>query len=547
MPFLPESQHEQGFDISSDMKGTRESHETLNAVDSATRVTEAHRLNPTSLASFKLYLILLVPSVAGACVGFDIGVMNYINGMESYLRYFGLDGQDSGGGIGTTTALIFGMYTLGTCLAVLFAGPVCDRFGRRGGLLAGGLFCVVGSTVVTVARDVRYLKAGRFILGISTALLETAAPMYVVEMSPPQWRGRLTGSFAAIAIFGSIASGITTVFTGRLNTSASWRAPFAIQIILSTFFIFFSYFIPESPRWLMSVGRKDEAWLILGRYHGNGDVNAPLVVLECKEFEDSIQLDASRKPWWDYTGLFRTRSARYRSFLIVLIACCVQWSGSGLSAFTVVLLANDHVNTQNLRFILSLVSNILGAFGGFCGAVVSDKVGRRTLWFWGNVCCTVALIISGVCTALWGASGHNPTGSNTAIAFLFLFNFFFCATYLPLPAIYPSECMSFENRANGVAMYTFSASLASLVVTYATPIALEKIQWRLYCVFIAWDAFACVLIWFFAVETAGRTLEELDVIFEDRHPVKASRQSGHKGTTALLNLVPVGGSKEPTV
>jgi hypothetical protein len=98
----------------------------------------------------------------------------------------------------------------------------------------------------------------------------------------------------------------------------------------------------------MSVGRKDEARLILSRYHGNGDDSAPLVVLECKEFEESIKLDASSKPWqvqgcsastwpdatpsfrWDYVGLFRTRSDRYRTFIVLLLAFCGQWSGSGL-------------------------------------------------------------------------------------------------------------------------------------------------------------------------------------------------------------------------
>ncbi|KAJ7780634.1 general substrate transporter [Mycena maculata] len=531
---------EQVVAVSNDMK--RESHETMTAVGSSTQGSEAPRLSPTSLASFKLYLILLVPSMASICVGFDIAVMNYINGMESYLSYFDLDGENSGGGVGTTTALIFGMYTLGTCLAVLVAGPVSDRFGRRGGMFAGGLFCMVGGIVVTVARDVKYLKAGRFLLGMSTALLEVAAPMFVVEISPPQWRGRLTGIYAAIAICGSIASGVVTTVTGRLNTSASWRIPLSIQIIPAGIVFFCSYLIPESPRWLMSVGRKEEARLILSRYHGNGDTNAPLVVLECKEFEESFKLDASRKSWWDYTGLFNTRSARYRTFMLLLMACCGQFSGSGLSYFLVVLLANDHISTQNLRLLLSLVSNIIAAIGGLCGAVISDRVGRRTLWFWGNVCCTIALIISGACTAKWGAGGDNPAGSNAAIAFFFLFNFLFCVTYLVLPAVYPSECMSFDNRANGVALYTFVASASSLVNTYATPIALANIQWRLYFVFIAWDAFASVLIWFFAVETSQRTLEELNEIFENRNPVRASRKPNERKST-ILKLIPVGGSK----
>ncbi|KAJ7095884.1 general substrate transporter [Mycena belliarum] len=469
-----------------DMKAVRESDDPLNA----TRETETHRLRSTSSASFRLYLVLLVPAIGGACVGFDIS-------------------------------------DPGTCLAVLFAGPVSDRFGRRGGMVIHAQK-ISQNIVVTLARDVRYLKGGRFLLGISTALLETAAPMYVVEMSPPQWRGRLTGS------------GITTVFTGRLSSSAAWRVPFSIQIFLAAIVMLFSYLIPESPRWLVSVGRKDEAHRILSRYHGNGDANAPLVVLEWKEFEDSIRCDASKKPWWDYSGLFRTRSAWYRTFMLILIACCAQFSGSSLNYFLVVLLAGLGVNTQNLRFILSLVSNFVGATGGFCGAIVSDKVGRRTLWFWGNLCCTIALVISGACTAKWGDGGNSLNGSNTAIAFLFLFNFFFAATYLPLPAIYPSECMSFDNRANGVAFYTLCASMASFVGTYAVPIALERIQ--SYLVFIAWDVFACVLIWFFAVETSGKTLEELDLIFEvqDHRSVNASEQASRGRPNTVLNLVPVG-------
>ncbi|KAJ6508805.1 general substrate transporter [Mycena sanguinolenta] len=506
-------------------KGTRDLHETLDTAASATGAAEIP--SPTS-GSFKLYLFLVVPSMCSMVVGYDVSVMNFVNGMEPYLMYFNLDGQDTGGGVGATTALIFGMYTIGTCLAVLVAGPICDHFGRRGGMLVGSLFCVVGGIVITVARNVEYLKAGRFLLGVATALFQVAVPLYSSEISPPHMRGRLTGICGAVALIATVISGAVATATGRLETSASWRIPLSLQIIPGAIALFFSYLIPESPRWLMSVGRKDEARLILSRYHSDGDDNAPLVILECKKLEQSIQLDATKKPWWDYVGLFRTRSDRYRTFLIFLMALCTQWAGSGLSYFLVVLLANDHISTQNLRLILSLVANIVSAIGAFCGAAILDKVGRRALWFWANTMCTVTLIISGVCTAKFSTDSHNPAGSNAAIAFLFLFNFFFCVAYIPLPGLYASECMSFENRANGVAFYTLVASLASLVNTYGMPIALAKIGWkwvflacilvksndkRVYCVFIAWDVVSCVLIWIFAVETSGRTLEELNEIF----------------------------------
>ncbi|KAJ7288352.1 hypothetical protein C8J57DRAFT_1279928 [Mycena rebaudengoi] len=470
-------------------------------------------LSPTSLAAFKLYFILLVPSMASICVGFDIAVMSYINGMEPYLRYFNLKGQDSGGGIGTSSALNF---RNGTCLTVLFAGPISDRFGRRGALFSGAFLCVVGSVTVTVARNVAYLKAGRFFLGMSTALLEVSAPMYVVEISPPQaCRSQSISCSLAIALMGSLLSGIITTVTSRLNSTASWRIPLSIQIVPAAI----------SPRWLMSVGRKSEARLILSRYHGNNSAEAPLVVLESNEIEESIQ--AKLGPTWDYTGLFNTRSARYRTFLLVLMALCGQLSGSGLSYFLPVLLASNH------SWSWSLVNNIVGAIGGVCGAVFSDKVGRRTLWFWGTVSCAITLIISGAWLSPFLTCDPRlyRKGSNAAIAFLFLFNFFFCATYLTLPAVYPSECLSYENRETNVAAsYTLIASCASFVNTYATPVALEKIQWKLYYVFIAWDVFASIVIWCCAVETAGRTLS-------DRHPVKASRKTA-RNNADILNLAP---------
>jgi len=106
-----------------------------------------------------------------------------------------------------------------------------------------------------------------------------------------------------------------TVATGKLNSSISWRVPLAIQIIPAAILLFFSFLLPEvslqrpslksplntvaiqSPRWLIAVGRQDEARAILAKYHGNDDPDAPLVLLEWKEFEESVKLDASDKRW----------------------------------------------------------------------------------------------------------------------------------------------------------------------------------------------------------------------------------------------------------
>ncbi|KAG6854345.1 hypothetical protein C0991_007850 [Blastosporella zonata] len=497
--------------------------EVQNA-DLALALSTGPQLSPYSRKSLQLFAILLVSFMGSLSNGFDGSVMSAVNGMEQYLKYFGITGVDSGGGVGTKTAIIFGIYSIGSIVGVLIAGPVADRFGRRGGMALGSLIIIVGAVVITVAKNTDYILGGRFVLGFGVAITTTAAPAYVVEMSPPQWRGRLTGLYNTFYYSGSILCTGITIATGRMSGTVSFRAPLAIQIAPAGILLIFVYFIPESPRWLMSVGRNDEARHILAKYHGDGDENAPLVQLEWKEYEEAIKLDASDKRWWDYSELFNTPNARYRTFMMLLMGFFGQWSGNGLGYFLTILFQNAGVTSQDRRLALNFANTVISAGGAVIGTALTDKVGRRTMWFWGTLSCSGILAIVTGCTAKFGDSGANVTGANTAIAFIFIFGFVYSLAYTPLQALYPAECLEYNTRAKGMALYAFAVSCASFVNTYAGPIALGRITWKYYIVWLVWDLVEAVVIYFCAVETKGRTLEELDEIFESPSPVKASIQ-----------------------
>ncbi|TFK64050.1 general substrate transporter [Pluteus cervinus] len=495
--------------------------EVANA-DYALALSTGPQLRATSWRSIQLYAILIIAYMGSLSNGFDGSVMSAVNGMDQYLAYFNLSGREAGGGVGTVTAIIFGIYSIGSIVGVTISGPIADRFGRRGGMFVGSIIIITGAIVITLAKSVSYLLAGRFVLGFGVAITTTAAPSYVVEMAPPQWRGRLVGMYNTFYYSGSILCTGITIATGRMSGTASWRIPLGIQIGPAAILAFFVMFIPESPRWLMAVGRNDEARQILAKYHGDGDANAPLVLLEWKEFEESIRLDASDKRWWDYSELFNTRNARYRTSMMLLMGFFGQWSGNGLGYFLTILFANAGANTQNQRLTLNFVNTVISAIGAVIGTSLSDKVGRRRMWFWGTLGCAGTLAIVTACTAKWGASGANPAGANAAIAFIFIFGFVFSLTYTPLQAIYTTECLDYNTRAKGMAINAFAVSCASFLNTYAGPIALQKISWKYYLVYVVWDLVEALIIYLCAVETKGRTLEELDEIFRDPHPVKAS-------------------------
>ncbi|KAL0568873.1 hypothetical protein V5O48_013099 [Marasmius crinis-equi] len=303
--------------------------EVTNA-DYALALASGPKLSATSSSSIQLFLVLLVAFMGSMSNGFDGQVMGAVNGMHQYLEYFGIP-ADEGGGVGTPTALIFGIYNVGSIVGVIVAGPLTDgRFGRRGGMFTGASIIAIGAIVITLAKTRSYLLGGRFVLGFGVSIASTACPSYVVEMSPPQWRGRLTGLYNTFYYAGSILCTGISIGTGKLSSTTSWRAPLAIQLVPAGILILFVWFLPESPRWLMSVNRKEEARKVLAKYHGSGEANAPLVQLQWREFEESIRVDASDKRWLDYSELFNSRNARYRTYMMLMMGFFGQWSGNGL-------------------------------------------------------------------------------------------------------------------------------------------------------------------------------------------------------------------------
>ncbi|KAJ7167550.1 general substrate transporter [Mycena filopes] len=359
----------------------------LNA-DLAAALSTGPQLKPFSAIAFKLYGILGVAFMGSLSFGFDT-TGNAVNGMVQFTDYFGIGGGDTGGGQGVVTAMLYSVFSFGCIVGTLVAGPISDRFGpsRRNGLSTMGIdtqkethslqfiasiIILAGVSVVTAAQSRIYLFFGRFAIGFGSTLNVSAAPVYVVEIAPPQWRGRLSGLFNTFTFVGGVICSGLVIATGRINSSVSWRLPFAVQFVPTIILAVGVLFIPESPRWLMSVGKKEEARAVLTKYHGNGDANAPLVLLEWRELEASIKTGGAEKGWrdfFDYSELFNSRGARYRTFLTAWMAICCQLSGSGLFYYITVLFDLAGVKTQNGRLIFSFVAVAIGALGGLVGCI----------------------------------------------------------------------------------------------------------------------------------------------------------------------------------
>ena len=112
-------------------------------------------------------------------------------------------------------------------------------------------------------------------------------------------RGRITALYNTGYFGGAIPAAGISLGTERLSSDWSWRIPILIQAIPAICVMSTVFFLPESPRWLYLHGRESEAFALLKKYHGNGDVNNPIVKLQVEEFRENIALNASDKRWWE--------------------------------------------------------------------------------------------------------------------------------------------------------------------------------------------------------------------------------------------------------
>lgn len=92
-------------------------------------------------------------------------------------------------------------------------------------------------------------------------------------------------------------------------------------------------FFPETPRWLISKDRREEAIAIMAKYHGDGDANSPLVQLQLHEITEDFSTARDDNPWWNFTELYNTKGARYRLAMVICMAFFGQWSGNNVVSY----------------------------------------------------------------------------------------------------------------------------------------------------------------------------------------------------------------------
>lgn len=206
-----------------------------------------------------------------------------------------------------------------------------------------------------------------------------------------------------------------------------------------------------------------------------------------------------------------------------------------------VILDNIGIKSANEQLLINALNVVFSSVASVFGCFYIDKFGRRNLYLWGALLTGLCYIPMNVIAAL--AEGHVAKGTGYAfVAFIYLYGIFFSFCWMPLQTLYPAEILPNDIRARGFAFQELVNGLASFINTYATPVALQRIGWRTYTIFrkfmtdamcahsvhhsnckiVVFHFIYLGMLWWSIVETKGRSLEELEEIFLDPHPVKKS-------------------------
>ncbi|KAH8900708.1 putative sugar transporter [Thozetella sp. PMI_491] len=473
-------------------------------------------------------LLILCSMVQSTTWGYDGSMMNGLNILPSYKDYFQLTP--------VTTGLNTAATSIGSITAVFLIGFLLDRAGRRPAILWGSIFMLVSIILQTSAQNMAMFVVSRVILGFGHTISGAAGGIYLSETFPSRWRAWGTGLLNDCYYVGALMAAGITLGTGQWQSTWAWRAPSLFQAVFSLVCIIILPFVPESPRWLVHQGHYEAARTVVAQANSNGDIMSPLAITVYRQIVDTIEWEKKEGRKMSPMEIIKNPVARKR----VLIGgsakpfSCI--AGNVIASYYLgAQLTSAGITARNDQLKANVVLNVWCLFTSLVGTHLAHSWGRKTTALLSQSILIVCLFIIGGLTKMYG---DNPQGASHAlvygnVAVIFIFQGAYSLAWTPLLYLYPSEVMNYSIRANGTAAASFSISVLSLVMVFVMPIGLANIGWKMYMVNGSWDIATLVLIAIFWVETKGKSLEEIDALFDkekhtnmpDEEQVRAGKET----------------------
>jgi sugar porter (SP) family MFS transporter len=424
----------------------------------------------------------IVAALGGLLFGFDTAV---ISGTTSALtQVYGL----SPGLLGVTVASAL----LGTVFGAMLAGIPGERYGRRDSLRVMGVLYLVSALGCAFAWNWDALVFFRFIGGLGIGGSSVLGPMYIAEISPAEWRGRLVGLFQFNVVFGILLAYFSNYVIGLMHLGAAeWRWEFGVAAAPAALFFLLLFAIPRSPRWLVKQQRVPEARTVL-QLSGGKDFER-----ELQEIVESIDVEQKQ------TGekLF-SRKHRLPIFLAVTIGMFNQLAGINAILYylpDIFMHAGFSKVSGNLQAVAVGATNLV--FTMFAMSVI-DRIGRKTLLLIGAA--GTAACLAGV-AAIFFTLRHE----DWLLWLLITYIAFFAFSQGAVIWVYLGEVFPNAVRAKGQSLGSFSHWIMNFLISLVFPLMAASSGAYPFVFFAAMTVLQFFVVMFFYPETKGISLEEM--------------------------------------
>lgn len=430
-----------------------------------------------------IFLISLIAALGGLLFGFDIAIFS---GTIPFIKpYYNLSDAQ----LGWTGSSLY----VGCIIGTLITGFIADRFGRKLPLIiAAGIF-MISSVLMGWASGYSSLIFWRIIAGLGVGAASMLSPLYIAEVSPASIRGRMVSINQLTIVSGILLAYFSNYMLADLENN--WRWMFTSGAIPAVLFFVCVFFVPESPRWLISKGKIDKA---------NGVLNKIMGVEKAKQQLQAIQLGIQSEVKGKLSDLLKP-GITFIVLLGITMAVFQQISGANAVFFYApIIFEKAGMNVKDQLFQQIMIGAINLIFTLLAMQLV-DKLGRKKLMLAGSSLMALWLFLVGICFQFSLFEGY----------YLQFFVLAFIATYAstlaPVTWVLISEIFPTRIRALAVAVSTGMLWVACFALAYGFPVLVERLDApQTFFLF----SFICLtyffILWKYAPETKGKTLEQFE-------------------------------------
>jgi SP family galactose:H+ symporter-like MFS transporter len=447
----------------------------------------AQAIAPSSAQSkTTVVFVCVLAALAGLMFGLDIGV---ISGATQFIQaeYKVSD---------HTIEWIVSSMMFGAAVGAVGAGWLSSQLGRKRSLVLGGVLFIVGSLLSGLAWSPETLIASRVVLGLAIGLATFTAPLYLAEVAPEHIRGAMISTYQLMITIGILVAFLSDT---ALSYSGQWRWMLGIIAIPGALFLIGVLFLPDSPRWLMMRGRREEALSVLQRLRGDSDV----VAREAADIEE--QLKTPQRGW----HLFQqNRNFRRSVWLGVLLQLMQQFTGMNVVMYYAPRIFQEMGYDTAAQMWFTALVGLTNVLATFIAIALIDRWGRKPILYTGFAVMAVGL---GVVGTMMRNGIHDHSAQIFTVTMLLIFIVGFAMSAGPLVWTLCSEIQPLKGRDFGIACSTFTNWICNMIVGFTFLSLLNGIgNANTFWLYAALNAVFILLTFWLVPETKGVTLEQIE-------------------------------------